>query len=302
MVILLGSIGVLSYLIYYNVPGNPVNLIEEKFIEEELKHIDYGETPMFWENLRFPTNEITYFIEPTCSEERKDSMIRALNIFANEVGIISFDYTDFSRAQILVGCSEDYVKLGKNLFAAGEGGPSEVVNTTNFKIIQSGKILLFKEPICDYPVVELHELSHVFGFDHTPNPKSIMFNTSKCDQRITPDMIKIVRELYSIKSIPDLKIQDLNGIKRGRYLDFNITITNEGLSNSLDFLLEISAGEKVVQEIEIEGINVGYQRILTAENIQLPSRSVEKITFKLDSKDEVEEINEENNILELTTS
>ena len=46
----------------------------------------------------------------------------------------------------------------------------------DFKTIEKGKIALFKESKCEYPVVELHEISHVFGFDHIDNKKSSSIN------------------------------------------------------------------------------------------------------------------------------
>jgi len=301
MVIVLIAMLVLGYVIYYNMPAAPIALIE-RGSKDKVQHVNYGDTPVFWENLRFAKDKITYYIEPTCTEKRTEKMKEAFDIWSEQTGAVTFYSASFQDADIMVGCSKDYVKLDKRLFLAGEGGPSQVINTSNFKIIQNGKIVLFRSSDCKYPVVEIHELAHVFGFDHSQNPTSIMYNTSDCSQRITPDMIRIIRELYAVPSLPDLRIAELSGVTKGRYLDFNISINNEGLSNAENVYLKISVEGDVFEEIEMELISVGNGRILSAENILMPTRNPEKIRFEVDPDNVVKEINEKNNVLELTSS
>ena len=75
-----------------------------------------------------------------------------------------------------------------DLFIAGEGGPTSITNTSLYNVILKGKILLYKKSECEEPIVELHELLHVFGFDHSQDPNNIMFNLSSCNQEISQDI------------------------------------------------------------------------------------------------------------------
>lgn len=287
--------------LYQSVPIESVGMNLRADDPEAVSIVNYGTTPVFAKNLRFNHNDISYYIDSSCSDVRRDSMEEAFEIFEEEMSIISF-YKGDPDSDILVGCSNDYIDLGERLFAAGEGGPSRIINTSQFKTIQKGKISLYRDPQCNYPVVELHEIGHVFGFGHTENRDSIMHNVSNCNQRITPDMIDIMRNLYSIEALPDAKIDELVAVKRGRYIDFNITVLNEGLVGINNISLTIIAGEKIVQTISLDSIGIGYGRTLRATNVKLPSASVEEIDFIVDYHDRVREFDETNNDAQMITS
>ena len=49
-------------------------------------------------------------------------------------------------------------------------------------------------------------------------------------------------------------------------------------------------------------MDVGYGKDLTATNVKLFSRNLEKIDFIIDLENDVEEINEENNIVQMKIS
>jgi len=172
---IIGVVLVLAILVfslgffYQSFPREAVELKVSEIIPEPIELIDYGAVPVFAENLRFNHNKISYFIEADCAGPRREAMVSAFALFSSEMGIISF-YEVSVDADIDVGCSDDYIPLGEHLFAAGEGGPSRIINTSNFKTIEKGKISLYDDPRCDKPVVEIHELCHVFGFDHSSDP------------------------------------------------------------------------------------------------------------------------------------
>ena len=176
---------------------------------------------------------------------------------------------------------------------------SRIINTSLFGIIEKGKILLYDDPQCDYPIVEVHELLHVFGFDHVENPKSIMYYLSGCDQRITPDMVELIDRLYSIEPLADVVISELVVVKKGRYLDFNITVLNEGLVGVDEINLTILADDKEVYEINLGEIGVGYGRTLRVTNIKLSLRGAEKIDFIIDKDNVIRELNKDNNFAEI---
>ncbi len=266
-IFILVLIALSSILVYQLYPSSPLELYLEELPIDDLPEVHYGDTPVFIENLRFNHNNISYFIEPSCPVSRKDRMKEAFEIFQSEVKIITFHGILSKEADIIIGCSDDYIDLGENIFAAGEGGPSRIINTSYFKTIDEGKIALFKESRCEYPVVELHEISHVFGFDHTENKKSIMYPTAMCGQRIKGDMITLLKNLYSIEPLPDAKIKNISAIKKGKYLDFNITISNEGLIDIDEINLTISTKGEEIEIIPLNEIGIGYIRTLQVKNI-----------------------------------
>ncbi len=297
--IFFGAFGVLAWQIYDNIPRAPVSLITEK-MEKKVVLIDYGDTPVFAKNLRFNHNDITYFISPSCSEKKKRKMNLAFKIFESKFKNITFTPSDENSADILVECSEKKVQHSDSTFTAGEGGPYRIIDTGGFNLIELGRVFLYKEiSECEYPVVELHELLHVFGFDHSKNPKSIMYNISRCDQRITDDMVRILNNLYMLPALPDLKIQNLSAIQRGRYLDFNITVTNIGLLESPAFRLSITHKGQEVEGFNLDGIGPGVGRTVQATNVYLPSRNIKSISFIVDKENKIKEFNEKNNIVRM---
>jgi len=178
MVVVLIFLVMLSVaIVYQNMPGDPIPLKTDYIQSANMTSIDYGDVPVFAENLRFNHNVISYYISNKCSLSRKYSMKEAFSLFAGEMKVISFSevYSE-ENADIEVKCSDDFVELDDNLFAAGEGGPSKIINTSIFKIIEKGSILLYYDKKCTYPIVEMHELLHVFGFAHSDDPLNIMYS------------------------------------------------------------------------------------------------------------------------------
>ena len=291
VVILFGFLGVVLYEI---IPQEPIELRVGEIVSEPIV-VNYGAVPVFMENLRFSHNRVSYSIESACVGTRRNAMLEAFGLFAERMGIISF-YEVSSGADIRVGCSDDYISMGEQLFAAGEGGPSMIINTSFFKTIEEGKILLYEAPGCDYPVVALHELCHVFGFDHSDDPLNVMYNTSNCRQRISADMVELIYNLYSIEPLADASIGGLVVVKKGKYLDFNISVLNEGLADIDAIDLELVVDGEVVQVMHLDYIGVGYGRSLQVQNIRLPSLSFEKIEFVIDRDNVVRELNEDNNV------
>ena len=297
LVMLVFSLG----FFYQSMPKAPVELTASEVIPEPIALVDYGAVPVFSENLRFNHNIISYFIEDGCVGPRREAMLSAFALFAKKMVIVSFYEVD-ADADIDVSCSDNYIPIGEHLFAAGEGGPSRIINTSNFKTIEKGKILLYEDPRCNSPIVEIHELGHVFGFDHSADPKNIMYNISNCEQEISDDMIKLINDLYSIEALPDAVLANVQAVKRGRYLDFNVTVLNEGLVGIDEIDLAIVVGDEVVQIMEMGEIGIGYGRTLKATNVKLPSSGVDSVDFVVDRDDNVRELNEGNNALQMIVS
>lgn len=284
------------HYLYENLPLNPTRLSVEKVVEDPEEIIDYGNTPMFAENVRFSKNEISYYIDDSCPFPRALRMRDAFDIVEDYVNNISFLETISKEvADIYVSCSNEKIEVEKNLFAVGEGGPTKVIRVGRFNLIEEGRIHLYKDSTCDYPVIEIHELLHVLGFDHSKNPKSIMYEVYNCNQRITSDIIEILNSLYSIESLPDLKISKLEAVKKGKYLDFNITIVNEGMADVGIVEVFISSEGKEISSFLLNDIYKGYARTLTVQNLRMFSSNIEVIDFYVDYENKVAEINEGNN-------
>jgi len=181
-IVILSLLFLYAFSAYQAMPRSPIKLTINQSLPKQTSKIEYGTVPVFGKNMRFNHNMISYFIAKNCSKPRRDAMVEAFILLANKVKIISF-YEVKKNADIEVNCPDTYINMGKNMFAAGEGGPSKMINTSLFKTIEKGTIHLYDDPRCNYPVVEIHELLHVFGFAHSHNPNNIMYNTSNCDQK-----------------------------------------------------------------------------------------------------------------------
>ncbi len=280
-----------------SLPREPAQLTTNYIEPERVAVVDYGAVPVFAEDLRFNHNLISYSLSEDCDAGRRGDMRGAFNIFADAVKIVSF-YEVVGDADILVGCSNDFLKLGEDLFAAGEGGPSRIINTSRFKVIEEGKIVLYNGRDCNYPIIALHELLHVFGFDHSADPSNIMYNVSGCDQRMSYDMVGLMVELYSIEALADARISELDAVLKGKYLDFNISVLNEGLVGIDEIGLSVVADGEVVEVVDLGKIEVGYGRTLKVENMKVGS-GVRVVEFVLDEEDVVRELDEGNNRVEM---
>jgi subtilase family serine protease len=88
-------------------------------------------------------------------------------------------------------------------------------------------------------------------------------------------------------------------VTKGKYLDFNITVLNEGLVGIDSINLTIFVDGEGVQIMELGEIGIGYGRTLKASNVRLPESGAEKISFVVDSEEIVKELNEDNNAVEM---
>lgn len=295
--ILTGIFAVLLIAIFGVYWFSPIQHIEFSFTEENSNFslYDFGEQVQFYENMRFPTNEISYKII-NCSMNQQKEMTDAFELVSN-LTILNFSATE-SQEEILVSCDEKN-RLEGGMFIAGEGGPTNITSTSNFNVISTGNILLIRESKCPKPNVAIHELLHVLGFNHSENKYNIMYPVSNCKQTIG-DIPLIIDEIYSVPSYPDLTLEKASAIIEGKYLDVNMSVRNNGLVESKPAEVIISSNGDVFKKVSLDALDVGYGIEMSLSNIRIPSRNYEEISFEIEYN--FEELNKENNKKKLETS
>ncbi len=287
----------LVYLLYLNLPGESVKgLVMIK--GQDLTGKNYS-ARQFYPNMKFNHNNISYSIDINCKESKKDNVFDAFHIVESRTPL-SF-YEDSINPDIEISCSEINLDIDESHFIAGEGGAKEIVQTGRYNIINEGIILLYnsdnsKIDKCDYPHVELHELMHVFGFNHTENKGSLMYPyLESCEQILDESIVGELNILYSQENLPDFYFKNLSAVREGRRLDFNLTIKNSGVVAS-STTLSIFERDKLVKTIDLEEIGFGAGITLDIKNLNLLYRNSEEIKFVIDSDNKIKEINKKNNV------
>lgn len=296
-ILLLISGGMMSYY-YLNLKAEEKQLIIQTN-EAENTNIK-SRLSMFMDDMRFDTNNISYAFSE-CSEDAKTRMKAALQIIANETQIISFYENE--NPKIMVYCSDQIGEQRNNTFVAGEGGPNKVILSELYPLIVDGKVYLNKQEkrdICEYPVVEIHEVLHVFGFDHISNKSKVLYPYVSCSQRITSDITSELVRIYSEKAKADLTLKNLSAKTHGTYLDFEITIQNRGLIEAKNITLTITGNEKSIEEVQIENLEPGISQTIKAKNVFTKSMDIKQVTFKVTTN--TEEYFYENNQLTAITN
>jgi hypothetical protein len=282
---------VILVMTYYFIPLNTTEL--KPALSSNSNNFTINDSPgnmQFYNNMRFPKTSISYTIENTCSLSKRADMEEAF-LMVGDLTVLDFYRVD-SGGEISVSC-EDKNRVEGGLFIAGEGGPTNITVAGDYNIITSGKILLIRDSQCPRPNVALHELFHVLGFDHSSNPDNIMYEVTKCSQTISEDMITFINNIYSVPSKSDLIIENITGIMHGRYLNANMTIRNQGFADSGPGSVVVYADDKVVKDIELEPLEIGYGTRLSLYNIWVSKLSVNKIRFVVEN--DFEELTKENN-------
>jgi hypothetical protein len=248
----------------------------------------------FYENMRFPSNRISYRIEDDCSLTKKASMEAAFEILENAT-VLDFYPVSFNE-EILVQC-DTKTQIEGGMFIAGEGGPTNITVSGDLNIISSGKILLIREPKCSKPNVPLHELLHVLGFDHSENEDNIMYEITKCQQTLGDQITGFIDEIYAIPGAPDLAFEEVEGDMHGKYLNANLSVRNQGIVSAPASNILVYADDKLVKEITLESLKVGFGTRISLYNIWVNKISISEITFVINSS--FEELSTENNELVL---
>ena len=286
LILLVAALGMGAYLMWLNLDlGKSFQdsfSAEGSNIGRNLSGVS-GEVVQFFPNMRYRDRVISYRLESVCTQAKWTNIQRAFSIISERTSLEFYSST--TNPEIRVLCSDVSPEADEEgHFIAGEGGPSKIINTTSFSVILSGKISLYRDEKCDEPKIAIHEILHALGFDHYNNSNSILYPVTGCDQDIDDEIINDINNLYSIDSLPDLTIENLVVNLTGRYLNFDINVTNMGLADSRNVRTDIYADSKKVANFSLEDLEIGAKSILTVQNVKLP-RGVDGLVFVVDSDD-----------------
>jgi Matrixin/CARDB len=249
----------------------------------------------FYPNMRYPSPNISYNIDSSlCSLNRQSDIQQALGIIQN-LTILNFYPVD-SNPEISISCNSKII-INENYFVAGEGGPTNISETNDFNVITHGQVLLLRDSDCPTPNVAIHELLHSLGFNHSTNPNNVMYPVTNCDQTIGQDIPALINNLYSTPSYPDLSFANASAVIHGRYLDTNISISNNGLNDSNNATLVISADGNQVDTETISPIQIGGGITFLLKNLWVPIVSVNELEYQINAN--FSEINKNDNQIRL---
>lgn len=275
------------YFLWTYFPSEPTPF--DKYVSNFSE--DFPENSIqFNPNMRYSDKRIGYSVSESCSNKKKNDFLDAVILLESKTVL---DFYESSKPEIIISCSNIAPEPDEEgHFVAGEGGPSVIINSTNFAVITLGKIALFKPESCDTPQVAAHELLHALGFDHNSNKDSIMYPVTNCDQTIDGDIVTEINRLYNIPSAADLVIENIEATKSGRYLNFEIIVANRGLKGVRDSVLKISTRGEVIKEFDMEDLSLGSRKSLAVTNLQIP-RGSDSVSFEITTPEN--EISNSNN-------
>ena len=292
LVVVLIFLVFISLIVYWFIPLDTVgfkSISSEKNYNFSTNSSDKVES--FYENLRFPTENISYNLDSACSLNKKYDMQRAFDLISNNT-VLKF-YPVNSNEQISISCQDKIIQDESGFFVAGEGGPTKITQAGNYSVIIQGEILLIRDSNCPNPNIAIHELLHVIGFNHSTNSNNIMYPVTACDQIVSPDIYSKINSLYVQQPYPDLAIENVSATMDGKYLEANLSIENEGLANSDAFKLKIYIDGKLINEEDYSPLKIGTGYGIKIPKVWISQISVKELEFEIDTNQQ--EMDKENN-------
>ncbi len=276
---------------------------EQNFKDESLKLSErvFGSVQQFYPNIRFPEKEITYALDPACDTKKEENIITAFSILSAKTVLKFIPEMGKKEPRIRVLCSDISPNSDKRgHFVAGEGGPSELVNVSEYYVILESKISLYRTDSCSEPKVALHEILHALGFNHTSDSQSIMYPISFCNQQLDESIIQEINRLYSVPSYPDLTIDSVNVNRVGSYLMFQINVSNVGFYPVYEANVSVYENGKFIKSFSLTDypLPIGSTKILSVKNLKV-SKDSTNFEFFVESYNPRSEIRVDNNRMEV---
>ncbi len=292
LLILFVLLGMALFLLWANIPNLPGQQVSYQEYNINKTEEVYERGIQFYPNMRYKDRVISYSIASSCDSAKRKDVEKSFS-FIEEKTVLEFK--EDGNAQIRILCAEIApTPEEEGHFVAGEGGPSEIINTSSYAVILSGKVSLYRRTKeCVRPNVAIHEILHALGFDHNNNLDSVMYPVTECEQSLDNKIISEINKLYKDDSLPDLIVEKVNVKKVGRYISFEITVGNFGLEDSLNSTLIVRADDEEVKRFYMGRIDIGTRKILNVENLKGPLMA-EGLIFEVTSKER--ELDKENNI------
>ena len=251
----------------------------------------------FYPNMRFRSINIPFNIRADCDYDKRKSILNAISILESKL-IIKF--VEESVNGISYFCSGNPAEYGlnssKNQVVAGYYEPDDILNLSNFFLIEKSNIHLIGSEKCENPNVAMHETLHALGFDHNNIESSIMYPITRCNQEIDTEIIDEINRLYAIPEEPDLVIEKIVANKTGRYLNFIINIANYGLADAENVTLEIVSGGEKIKEYTFKTIQIGKRTELTIGNLR--ASKAEDLFFRINMAQK--DLNPDNNFAKIS--
>lgn len=258
---------------------------------------DSSRATQFYPLMRFKSSSLTYTFDG-CQETARSDVVRAFALFEENTPLRFSEQSAEGDITVLCERGNQEEHRGR-YYVAGEGGPTLVLNTSLFTIIKKGSFTLYEDDECDEPHIAVHEMLHVLGFNHSANPNSILYPRLNCDQVVDEYLFDELNKLYSVPSKAELVIQYVESSKSGIYLSFFIEVENRGLADAEQATLALWNGNRLVDTFDLGSIDSGTIKKLRVQNIAMPFKA-QTLTFKIDPDNTISELDENNNVQELT--
>jgi len=297
LVVLFITLGLGVYILIQSIPGKTIQFESSGSSLGGNSSTVYVNQGQFYPNMRYPDRNITYSIDSSCDGSKRNVILSALGILENKT-VLSFNEIS-SNGEIEYLCSNiSPTSNDKDHFIAGEGGPVDVYISGKYYVITSGKVSLFRSETCNSPQIAIHETLHALGFDHNNNTRSIMYPVTSCDEVIDPYITNEINDLYSVDSAADLVLVNANASISGKYLDFVVQVSNEGLKDATDVTLHLYSGNEEIKNISLGNIPLGSKKKINAQDVSVP-KDTTSIKMIVEIGAGQSELNLNNNQLEL---